>query len=263
MTDPFPEVHPAIAVSSGARDDYPVVLLHGGNVARWMWEPQLTTLRHRTVITPDLPGFGERTEESWPGLPAAADDVAVRVEKLTGHRRFHVVGLSLGGVVAIHLAAQHPTVAASVLASGVALRPVRGAPRLAGLLQLALWEVPWFWRAQAIGFGLPADSRDQYVSHGLSVRRETARRMFHDVHAGQVPGAISAYHGPLLLVAGEREPRVVRRSLHAATLDVPQLEARIAPGMHHVWSVEDPGLFGAMILAWLEGRVEPRLRPVP
>jgi hypothetical protein len=30
--------------------------------------------------------------------------------------------------------------------------------------------------------------------------------------------------------------------------------------MHHVWNVEDPDLYDAMIRAWLEGRVEPRRR---
>jgi hypothetical protein len=30
--------------------------------------------------------------------------------------------------------------------------------------------------------------------------------------------------------------------------------------MHHIWNIEDPDLFDAMILTWLDGRAEPRLR---
>lgn len=59
----FPEVHSA----GTATTERPVVLLHGGNVANWMWEPQLSAFEDRTVLTPDLPGFGERVGEDWPG----------------------------------------------------------------------------------------------------------------------------------------------------------------------------------------------------
>ncbi|GAB2635075.1 alpha/beta fold hydrolase [Kribbella swartbergensis] len=260
MTTAFPEIHPPAPVV--AHDDDPVVLLHGGNVANWMWEPQLEALKHRTVVTPDLPGFGRRTGEPWPGLGGAADDVVVRVEQLTGRRRFHVVGLSLGGAVALHLAARHPDVATSVLVTGAPLLPVRGFSRLLARMQLTFWESPWFWKALAAGFRLPVDSRDLYVSHGLSVQRETARRMLDDVHTGGVPDNLGAYDGPMLLVAGEREPRVVRRSLRAVAPVVPHAETRLAPRMHHIWNIENPHLFDTMILTWLNGHIDPRLHPL-
>nr|WP_273482939.1 alpha/beta fold hydrolase [Kribbella italica] len=234
--------------------------MHGGNVANWMWEPQLPALEDRLVVTPHLPGFGNRTSEPWPGLGVVADDIVQRVRELTGRERFHVVGLSLGGAVALHLAARHPDAAISVLASGVPLLPVTGIPRIATRLHLALWDKAWFWKAQAAAFRLPADSRGPYVDHGLSVRKETARAMLADVHSGRVPDGLSAYAGPLLLVAGEREPRSVLQSLATAATAVPRAQIRIAPGMHHVWNIEDPDLFAAMIVAWLDGRVEPRLR---
>ncbi|TWD72523.1 pimeloyl-ACP methyl ester carboxylesterase [Kribbella amoyensis] len=260
MTTAFPEVHPA--TKNDADDDLPVVLLHGGNVANWMWEPQLDALSHRTVVTPDLPGFGRRTEEPWPGLGGGADDVVTRVEHLTGSPRFHVVGLSLGGAVALHLAARHPGSAASVLVSGAPVLPVKGFSRALARLQLTFWDSPWFWKALAAGFRLPADSRDLYVRHGLSVHRETARRMLDDVHAGGIPPGLTKYPGPLLLVAGEREPRVVHRSLQALAAAVPHAQTRLVPKMHHIWNVEDPQRFDATLATWLAGEVSPDLSPL-
>ncbi|MGC4940046.1 alpha/beta fold hydrolase [Kribbella sp. DT2] len=243
----FPELHQPQEPSGHA----PVVLLHGGNVANWMWDPQLPALKDRLVVTPHLPGFGERTSELWPGLGEVADDIVQRVRDLTGHDRFHVVGLSLGGAVALHLAARHPKAALSVLASGVPLLPVTGIPRIATRLHLALWRQAWFWKAQAAAFRLPADSRGPYVDHGLSVRKETARAMLADVHSGRIPEGLSTYDGPLLLVAGEREPRTVLRSLAAAATLVPRATTRLVPNMHHVWNIEDPDLFDTMIRDWL------------
>jgi pimeloyl-ACP methyl ester carboxylesterase len=65
----FPEVHRAEPDPAGR----PLVLLHGGNVANWMWEPQVAAFTDRIVLTPDLPGFGQRVGEDWLGLDAMAD----------------------------------------------------------------------------------------------------------------------------------------------------------------------------------------------
>lgn len=259
MSARFPEVHAASLASSA--NHRPVVLLHGGNVANWMWDPQLPQLADRLAITPHLPGFGARTDEPWPGLAAAADDMAARIRSLAGDAPVDVVGLSLGGVLSLHLAARHPSLVASVLASGAAVERVGGVARATSGLQLALWHRRWFWKAQAVAFGLPLDSHELYIDHGLSVRRDTARAMLAEVYAGGVPDGIAAYPGRLLLVAGEKEPAVMRRSLDTLRRIVPHALARIAPGMHHVWNVEDVEHWNSMQRSWLAGEVHDWLLP--
>ncbi|MGO3814274.1 MAG: alpha/beta fold hydrolase, partial [Cellulosimicrobium funkei] len=81
-------------------DAVTVVLLHGGNVASWMWEPQVEHLADLDVRTPDLPGFGSRAAEDVVSLDATADDVAALVAALPAGRAVHLVGLSYGGIVA-------------------------------------------------------------------------------------------------------------------------------------------------------------------
>jgi 3-oxoadipate enol-lactonase len=234
----------------------PLVMLHGGNVANWMWEPQLPAFTDRTVLTPDLPGFGERVSEDWPGLDAVADDV---VAGTVG--QFDLVGLSLGAVTALRVLARHPDRVRSAFLTSAPLTPAGAGMRLFGRLQLAFGQAQWFWRAQAAAFGLPADSRARYVTHGLSIRRENATAMTAEVCAGGVPADLVRYAGPLLAVAGEKDSAAVR-SLTAIGRAAPQTQVRIAPGMHHIWNVEDTDLFNGVLRAWLDGTVDPRLRPV-
>lgn len=252
----FPELHPASTTSRGT-----VVLLHGGNVANWMWAPQLPALTDFDVLTLDLPAFGARVGEGWPGLAGAADDVITRVRSYGIDEPFHLVGLSLGGIVALHVLARHPEAVASGLVSGAAVLPVGGAARATAWLQDRFWDSPGFWRAQARAFRLPADSRDLYVEHGLSIDRENARRMLAEVYGGGVPD-LAVFSGELLAVAGSKEPAAIRRSLAAITASArpSAVTTRLVPRMHHVWSIEDVDLFNDMLRRWVvERRAADRL----
>lgn len=254
----FPELHrPAVPSAQS-----PLVLLHGGNVANWMWAPQVEAFGDRIVLTPDLPGFGVRVAEDWPGLDAAADGVIRRLDVLRLAGPVDVAGLSLGAVVALRLLARHPDRVRSVFVTGAALVGVGAAARLTSRVQLAVWGAPWFWRAQAAAFRLPDDSRERYVEHGLSVRRETAAAMLAEVYAGGVPEGLAAADRPLLAIAGEKEPGEIRRSLDALGRVMPGARLRLAPGMHHIWSIEDVALFNETLRAWIdEDRVDARLLP--
>jgi len=259
--DGAPTTYPVDHSSTGPHADTTVVLLHGGNVANWMWEPQVAGLSDHHLLTPHLPGFGARAGEPWSSLEATADDVAALVAAHARGGRAHVVGLSLGGVVATRLLARHPEVVESALITGVPLTGVRGATRWLADLQLRWWDRRWFWQAQSRAFGLPAEDRELFVDHGLSVTKDNAVRLMREVYDGGVPDGLPSYRGRLLAIAGEKESSWVRRSFPDLRRAVPQAECRVAPGMHHAWSIEDVDLFNDVVRAWVHGTVDGRLRP--
>jgi pimeloyl-ACP methyl ester carboxylesterase len=92
-----------------------VVFLHG-NLSRWRhWAPQLEALRGELrCVALDQRGFGGSDLDPPPtSLVAMAQDVADVCGAL-GVSRAHVVGLSLGGVVAQAVAVHHPALTASL-----------------------------------------------------------------------------------------------------------------------------------------------------
>jgi 3-oxoadipate enol-lactonase len=85
-----------------------VLLLHGLGGSRTAWRPQLEGLsaNHR-VVAWDLPGYGASAPLVGPlTFPALADAVARLLDAL-GADRAHVVGLSMGGMIAQHAAFHH------------------------------------------------------------------------------------------------------------------------------------------------------------
>ena len=87
----------------------PVILLHGLSGSQGWWRYTMAELaREFTVMAPELVGFGRTTKPRvLPGLPELAAITAEWAEQL-GIRGASVVGHSMGGQLAIHLAADRP-----------------------------------------------------------------------------------------------------------------------------------------------------------
>lgn len=235
-------------IEHGPRRGETIVMLHGNSVAGWMWQPQVERLSDRHLLTPDLPGLGSRSAMTWPGMAAAADDVAGLIRERARNGRAHVVGLSLGGFVAVYLVQRHPELVRSCMVTGVALAGLGTVERKLIGMQVPLWRRRWYWAAQARLFRIPRDGRALFVDAASGVSAETNRRTFGEVAHGAVPNGRFDYEGPMLAISGGREPRSIRAGFAPLRAALPQLRTWIAPGMHHPWSIEDPDLFTEVIV---------------
>ncbi len=100
------------ATINGARIHYersgigfPLVLIHAGIADSRMWEPQAASFADFDVIRPDLRGFGD--SKLPPGAYSMMADVVGLLDEL-GVGRAHFVGCSMGGMVALDIAVEHP-----------------------------------------------------------------------------------------------------------------------------------------------------------
>lgn len=86
-----------------------LVLLHGlSGSARW-WRHNVPALaEYFRTHTPDLVGFGQsRSWAAQPSIPEMADLLTQWLE-LNGIERTHLIGHSMGGQIALHIASQWP-----------------------------------------------------------------------------------------------------------------------------------------------------------
>ncbi|MFI8777534.1 alpha/beta fold hydrolase [Brachybacterium paraconglomeratum] len=100
---------PAATRPAGPARPWPVVLVHGTRTSHSQWDPQVPALRAagHHVLAPDLPGHGARRGESFT-LEAAQSVIegAARTAHEATALPVHLVGSSLGGMLAIRSAAR-------------------------------------------------------------------------------------------------------------------------------------------------------------
>lgn len=238
-----------------------IVFVHGTRLTRSMWRTQMTDLADTfRVVAVDLPGHGTRADDAF-DLDAAADGVAVAIRDAAAGRAV-VVGLSLGGYVAMHLAARDPDLVRGLVLSGATAEPVGGRAIPFQVLAIALERVDarwldalnrWFFRTR-----FPAAIADPIIASGFWYRGGAAA--LRTIIGERFVPRLAAFDGPTLIINGTWD--VVFR-LSAATFTRAARRPRRVRlrGAIHLANLDRPAVFGAAIRSFMasldgvEGRV--------
>jgi len=114
---------------SSSPDAAPLLLIHGLGSATSAWKPILNELKKTfTVVTVDLPGHGATPMAHSQRMdPQSLAEAVIATMHELGFQRFHVVGNSLGGWIALEMAAMNPNSIYSVTGlapAGLWLAPI-------------------------------------------------------------------------------------------------------------------------------------------
>jgi pimeloyl-ACP methyl ester carboxylesterase len=248
----------------GPAEGTPIVFLHGSMVGGWMWLGQVDGLPRHRCLLPDLPGIGRSADAAWVSFADAADRVTELIRARCSDGSAHVVGLSLGGILGLHLAAQHPEVVRSLLVSGVPQGKVSPGLRVLSRAGIWLYRRPWGARLTARLIGIPDDeSLEMFLETARRTDAGALRRIADEAISAPLPAGLERIRTRTLAVAGMRDTKPARRAVAYLQAAMPHSAGRLVPGVGHIWNAEDPRLFTVMVRAWIdEERIHDRLMPV-
>lgn len=243
--------------TAGSSTGEPVVFLHGAMVAGWMWERQVDDLAEFCCLVPDLPGFGLSGDDAWVSLADTADRVADLIRAETPHGRAHVVGLSLGGLVGLHLAVRHPDAVRTLMVSGVPLGSLSPPLRLANRLLAWLYATSWGAPVVARALGMPdEESRAAFVDGAARTSPVALSRIQDELATGAVP-SLDDLRAPTLAVVGSKDSAPARAFVRELPSVAPAATSAVVGGVGHQWNAERPQLFSDLVRAWLTGQPLP------
>lgn len=236
--------------------DAPAVLLAGslGSTVE-MWEPQVAVLAERfRVVRFDTRGHGRSPVPDGPyALDDLVDDVVDLLDRL-GLDRVHVVGLSLGGITAMRLAAREP----------------QRVDRLALLCTSSRFPSPQAWhdRAAAVRAGGTASIAsavvERWFTAGLRSREpEVVARWEAMIGATSDEGYASCCTlladmdltddlprivAPTLVVAAAEDPATPPDQLRTIAAAVPGARLEVVGAAAHLVNLEQPDVVNALLL---------------
>jgi 3-oxoadipate enol-lactonase len=247
---------------AAAGDGEPVVFIHGFGLDAGMWDPQWQSFaqRHR-VIRYDMRGYGG---SSLPEKPYSHVDDVLALIHSQGIAPVHVVGLSLGGRVALRLAAQQPSAVRSLTLAD---------PALDGHAWSADWLQRWRKMTDAAKRGDLAAAKKLWREHILFTPANSqpavadSLRAMIDRYSGwhllypdpgtaparPVAEMLPSIAVPTLVLVGELDLpdfQAIARRLDKA---MPRAELRTIAGVGHMSNMEAPRVFNELVLGFLSG----------
>ena len=240
-------------------DGQTVVLLHAVGLDLTCWEAQVEALTPRfRVLRVDLRGHGR---SDVPPPPYTLEGFAEDVHGLLGALQLapaHVIGLSLGGMVAQLLALDYPKAVRSlVLADTNSTLPPEARPAMiergeaakrGGMsavvdITLARWFTPGFMGADVV-----AQCRERLLTDNVEAWAASWRAISELNTESRLP----EIRVPTLVITGENDVSAPIARAQAMAALIPGARLEIVAGAPHMAPLEQPALFNTAVLAFLQ-----------
>jgi 3-oxoadipate enol-lactonase len=238
----------------------PVVLIHGLGLDASMWEPQWPLLQAEfRVIRYDLRGFGGSSVPD--GSYSHTDDLFALLDSLEA-RPAHLVGLSMGGNIALRFVLEYPNSARSLTLIDSALEGYRWSEA---------WTESWGAILSAAGSGGADSAKQLWLAHELfaPARREPRRAAalaamierysaWHWRNADPARRAgrrtIEALTGvvcPTLVIVGELDLPDFQAIARRLAAGIPGAKLATVAGAGHMANMEAPAAVNELLLEHL------------
>lgn len=239
----------------------PIVFLHGvgGNSRAFEGELDRFGADHRAIAW-DMPGYGNS-----PGLAtytfAALSDALLRLFDRLKLDRPHVVGHSIGGMVAQEFVAAHPDRVRSLVLS--ATSPAFGNPdgdfqkkfvaaRLAPLdAGQSMTDVAEDVVPRLVGPNARPDGIQRAKACMAEVAPETFRAMIHTLVTFDRRDTLGKIAVPTLCLAGETDTNAPAPMMEKMAARIPGARYVCLAGLGHLANLEDPDAFEGAVRAFL------------
>jgi pimeloyl-ACP methyl ester carboxylesterase len=238
-----------------------VLCIHGLGATSNFYTPTCYALAGRyRLVRPDLPGLGRSPTRDGLSIALFAQAM-VRVVRALGLDRVHVIGHSLGSVIAQHLALQEPKLVRSLALLGPlqappeparqALRARAQKVRAEGMAEIA---------DQVLQATTSADTRNNQSVAAALVRELLMRQdpegyaQSCEALAAAEPAEIAHIACPTLLVTGEEDPIGTPSGTRMMAERIPGARVVILPRAGHWTTLERPAECAVALKEFYAGR---------
>jgi 3-oxoadipate enol-lactonase len=255
-----------IAFQIAGDEGMPLIFLHGigGDAESWRLQLDAFSDGYRAIAW-DMPGYGDSVPLADMTFPALTNAVLALLDRLS-LTRVHLVGHSLGGMIAQAMARAHPE----------RLRSLTLAATSAGFGRRADGAIDPSWQksfieqrlgpldrgasmaelAPKLVQGLVGDEPDpkgleQAILSMAAVPEAGYRAAVRCLAGFDQEASLARIRTPTLLIAGEKDPIAPPRVMRRMAKAMPDARVEVLEGSGHLLHLERPEAFNAVLRAFL------------
>lgn len=268
----FAEVNGAKLYYEMMGEGHPLVLIHGGYMDTKMWDDQFAVFAERyRVIRYDVRGHGK---SGFPQASYADYQDLYALLTFLGIEKTYLLGLSLGGMIAVDFTLEHPEMVDALVLVGA---PVSGFPvdliyPTEELLQQEIQRRAPFSKAlQERNIPAMVDALMEDATLVPSPEYASARQRVHEhlssysfayflvpvTREEPVPPAyerLADIHVPTLLIVGADDHFHLHRIAETLEENIVGASRVLIPATHHMPNMEKPEEFNRIVLDFLAGQ---------
>jgi len=230
----------------------PAVLIHGAGGDHLYWPPQIRRLPNQRIFALDLPGHGRSDGVGHQSIEDYAAAV-LRFLEAAGLNAAVLVGHSMGGAIALHLALHHPqrVLGLGLVASGARLRVA------AAILQNAsnpsthgdavALIIAWAFSPQA-----PPRLRELAARRMRETRPSVLYGDFLACDAFNVMEQLSRLTAPTLVICGNEDRMTPLRFSEFLRDNIPGARLEVVPHAGHMVMLEQPQAVANALAGFLD-----------
>lgn len=260
---PYARVNGTMLYYREAGEGRLAVFIHGFPFDHSLWLDQLAGLAHvRRCVAVDLRGFGRSDPlvEGTLSMEVLADDVAELVGAVGGDQA-DIVGLSMGGFVALALWELRPAVVRSLTLADTraAAETPEGRQRRDQMAEKLLSDGREALAAGVVGSMLGPNPTPQVRARVRSMVEGTRYETIVAALNGMRDRAdrthlLPTIDVPALVIGGEQDPSSPPAQMRALAKQIPGARTVIVPGAGHLTPIEQPAPVNEALIELFEGR---------
>ncbi len=194
-----------------------IILLHGGGLSNWTWQPQLKVWEEKYyVVAPIIDGHGADYETTFDTIEHSANQIQQYINENFSGKVFAIIGVSLGAQITVEIITKAKDICEKAVLESALVIPMNKA--LVKLIVpmysmfFPLISKKWFAKISAYYYYIPKDMFQNYFEDTKRVSKKTMLNMTISNSNYSLPTTFKDNKAKLLILCAKKEPSIVRKS---------------------------------------------------
>ena len=222
---------------SGRKELPTMIFIHGGGLSDWSLMPIVNEFQKEFhVVTPIIDGHGEAATETFTSISDSATKLINYIDAKCNGQVFVIAGLSIGAQIVIEMLSRRDDITQYAIIESALVYPIKGITTFTvPTYQMCyrLIKQKWFSKLQAKSLCVPSKMFEIYYQDSLQMSKQSLINMTLSNGTYNLKEDISNTKAKVLVIVGEKEITVMKKSAQKLHGSIQGSELYIAPGMKH------------------------------